>query len=76
LESFLTERYCLYHLDLLGRPARLEIHHAPWPLQPARAEISENAMTHDLGIPLEGAPLVHFAKRLDVVAWWPRPLRV
>jgi uncharacterized protein YqjF (DUF2071 family) len=75
LEFFLTERYCLYHVDRLGRPSRLEIHHAPWPLQPARAEIAENSMTEGLGIRLEGAPLLHFAKRLDVVAWWPRRLK-
>jgi len=76
LEFFLTERYCLYHTDLLGRPARLEIHHAPWQLQTARAEISENTMADPLGIPLHGAPLLHFAKRQDVVAWWTKPLRM
>jgi len=75
LEFFLTERYCLYHVDPFGRPSRLQIHHAPWPLQPARAEIAENTMTDGLGIRLEGAPLLHFAKRQDVVAWWPRRLR-
>jgi uncharacterized protein len=76
LEFFLAERYCLYHLDLLGRPARLDIHHAPWPLQPARAEIVENTMTAPLGIPLDGPPVLHFARRLDVVSWWSRPLRI
>jgi uncharacterized protein YqjF (DUF2071 family) len=76
LEFFLTERYCLYHLDVLGRPSRMEIHHAPWDLQPARAEIAENTMADGLGLRLEGAPLVHFAARQDVVAWLPRPLRV
>ena len=75
LEFFLTERYCLYHVDPLGRPSRLEIHHAPWPLQPARAEIELNTMAAPLGINLQGAPLLHFAKRLDVVAWWPRAIR-
>jgi uncharacterized protein YqjF (DUF2071 family) len=75
LEFFLTERYCLYHVDPFGRPSRLEIHHAPWALQPARAEIAKNTMADGLGIPLEGAPLLHFAKRQDAVAWWPRPLR-
>ena len=50
LEFFLTERYCLYHLDLLGRPSRLEIHHAPWQLQPARAEIARNTMADAVGV--------------------------
>jgi hypothetical protein len=76
LDFFLTERYCLYHLGPMGRPSRLEIHHAPWPLQPARAEIVQNTMTDGLGIPLNGAPLLHFAKRLDVVTWWSRTLRI
>ena len=75
LEFFLTERYCLYHIDPLGRPSRLEIHHPPWPLQPAEAEIRENTMTRAIGIALEGAPLLHFSKRQDVVAWWPRAVR-
>ena len=76
LEYFLTERYCLYHIDPFGRPARLEIHHAPWPLQPAQAEIDVNTMTDGLGIPLKGEPLLHFAKRQDVVAWWSHRVRV
>ena len=75
LEFFLTERYCLYHLDHLGRPSRIEIHHAPWQLQPARAEIVRNTMTDKLGIPLREPPLLHFAKRQDAVAWWPKPVR-
>ena len=32
-------------------------------------------MADPLGIPLDGAPLLHFAKRQDVVAWWTKPLR-
>jgi len=75
LEFFLTERYCLYHLDRIGRPSRLEIHHAPWQLQPARAEIARNTMADGLGLHLAGAPLLHFAERQDMVAWLPRALR-
>ena len=75
LEYFLTERYCLYHVDPLGRPSRLDIHHAPWRLQPARAEIARNTMTDGLGLRLDGPPLLHYAGRQDVVAWWPTALR-
>ena len=57
LEHFLTERYCLYHVDRLGRPSRLDIHHAPWRLRPARAAIARNTMTDGLGLRLEGTPL-------------------
>jgi uncharacterized protein YqjF (DUF2071 family) len=75
LDFFLTERYCLYHLDLFGRPSRLEIHHAPWSLQPARADIEENTMARRLDVRIDGPPVVHYAERQDVVTWWPHPVR-
>jgi uncharacterized protein YqjF (DUF2071 family) len=71
-EYFLTERYCLYARHHLGRPYRLEIHHPPWPLQPATAELSCNTMTRAAGIHLPAVdPVLHFAKRQDMVAWGP-----
>jgi uncharacterized protein YqjF (DUF2071 family) len=75
LEYFLTERYCLYNLDRHGRPYRLEIHHPRWPLQRAHADIARNTMAaaNDLTLAAE-LPLLHFAKRLDVVAWLPERL--
>lgn len=74
LEHFLTERYCLYHVGRLGRPYRLDIHHPPWRLQPASASITVNTMAKAAGIALpETPPLLHFARRQDVVAWGPRP---
>lgn len=73
LEHFLTERYCLYTVDGSSRAKRLEIHHGPWPLQAAEAEIAVNTMADAAGIPLPATPpLLHFAKRQDTVAW---PLR-
>jgi len=74
LEYFLTERYCLYAKGHFGRPYRLEILHPPWPLQPATADIAVNTMTRSIGIELAGPPLLHFAKRQDVVCWLPRQL--
>lgn len=74
LEHFLTERYCLYTLDARRRLRRADIHHRPWSLQPARAEVVENTMTEPLGIQLPAdGPLLHFAARQDVLIW---PLRV
>jgi uncharacterized protein YqjF (DUF2071 family) len=67
LEHFLTERYCLYALDR-GRVRRADIHHPPWPLQPAEAELRRNTMPPP-GIELEGEPLLHFSRRQDVVIW-------
>ncbi|MFQ5744792.1 MAG: DUF2071 domain-containing protein, partial [Acidobacteriota bacterium] len=72
LEHWLVERYCLYTVDGHGRAWRGEIHHRPWSLRPAEAEIARNTMTAPLGLELHGAPLLHFAEELEVVVW---PLR-
>ena len=70
LEYFLTERYCLYTVDSASRARRLEIHHPPWPLQTAEAAIAVNTMADAAGIRLPStAPVLHFAKRQDAVAW-------
>jgi uncharacterized protein YqjF (DUF2071 family) len=75
LEYFLTERYCLYHHDHSGAPYRLEIHHPPWRLQSARAVFERNTMAAAAGINLSDAPVLHFAKRQDMVAWMPSRLQ-
>lgn len=72
LEHFLTERYCLYNVDRLGKGYRLQIHHRPWPLQPATASIARNEMARANGIDLPNdAPLFHYAGRQDMVGWPP-----
>ncbi len=71
LERWLTARYSLYAADHAGRVYRGEINHDPWPLQPAGAEIAVNTMARAHGIALEGTPLLHYASRVDMVAWWP-----
>lgn len=73
LERFLTERYCLYTVSA-GRAYRANIHHLPWPLQPATAEIEKNTMTAPLNLTLLGKPLLHFARFLDVLVWPPEPV--
>lgn len=70
LAHWLTERYCLYTADRRGRVWRGDIHHERWPLQPAEADIEVNTMLDPLALALpHTAPLLHFAERLDVVAW-------
>jgi uncharacterized protein YqjF (DUF2071 family) len=69
LEYFVAERYCLYTVDEQLRLLRADIHHRPWPLQQAEAEISGNSMARPYGIELTGEPRVHYADRLDVVFW-------
>jgi uncharacterized protein YqjF (DUF2071 family) len=70
LAYWLTERYCLYVADRRGSVWRGDIHHARWPLQPAEADIVCNTMADQLRLRLpQREPLLHFALRLDVVAW-------
>jgi uncharacterized protein len=75
LESWLTERYCLYAANRRGVIWRGDIHHRQWPLQPAEAEIEHNSMTDQIRLELPDAkPLLHFAQQLDVIAWLPKRL--
>ncbi|MGH9159780.1 MAG: YqjF family protein [Vicinamibacteraceae bacterium] len=76
LEYFLTERYCLYTVNARVQSFIVEIHHPPWPLQVASAEISVNTMADPLRLPRSAfadaaahAPVLHFAKRQDMVNW-------
>jgi len=70
IEHWLTERYCLYTSDKKGRIWRGDIHHLPWPLQSAVADVQINTMTRPLGLDIfRMKPILHFAHALDVVAW-------
>lgn len=70
LDSWLTDRYCLYSADPAGRVYRGDINHEPWPLQRAAAEVRVNRLGDWLGIEMKGPPqTLHFAKSLDVKAW-------
>jgi hypothetical protein len=81
LEYFLTERYCLYTTMPNGEVYRGEIHHPPWPLQVAEAEIDVNTMTspclspHGARLP-DVPPVLHFARQLETVEWAIRPAAV
>jgi uncharacterized protein len=66
LDSFLTERYCIYGVDDRGELCRAEIHHRPWSLQVVEAEIELNTMAP---IQLDGEPVCHFSRRQDTVVW-------
>ncbi|MFN0134093.1 MAG: YqjF family protein [Phycisphaerales bacterium] len=71
VESFLTDRYCLY-ARRRGRLVRGEIDHEPWRLQPAAAKIEANTMAAPIGMQDLAEPaLLHFARELDVRAWLP-----
>jgi uncharacterized protein len=67
IEAFLTERYCLY-AEHEGRLFRADIHHRPWPLQPADGNVDLNTMA-PASLRLEGDPLLYYSARQDVLLW-------
>ena len=75
LEYWLTERYYLYASGPQGRLYRGAIHHLPWPLQPAEADIVQEtvAASHGLALPAI-APLLHYAHSLEILAWNIEPI--
>ena len=69
IENFLTERYCLYTIRS-EKVYRAHIHHPPWMLQDAEAEIEVNTMAKAAGIELPAAkPLLHFSRLMEVLVW-------
>ncbi|MFL5732486.1 MAG: DUF2071 domain-containing protein, partial [Chloroflexia bacterium] len=51
---------------------RCEIHHPPWQLQRASADIRENTMALYHGIQLpETEPLLHYAGYMKALIWQP-----
>ena len=76
IDYFLNERYCLYTQDSAANAYRVEVHHAPWQLHQAEADISVHTMADAAGLRLPSmAPLVHYSRRQDVVTWSPHLLR-
>ncbi|NDI35498.1 YqjF family protein [Chengkuizengella sediminis] len=68
-DYWLTERYCLFCNDK-NYLYRGDIHHLPWELQHAEAEIVENSMTSPIGINLSSdKPILHFSKKMDALLW-------
>jgi uncharacterized protein len=77
IEHFLAERYCLYTADEKGRVIRCEIHHPPWALQLAEAELQENTMAAAAGITIADVKpeLLHFSRHQEVLVWAPQVLK-
>ncbi len=72
LEHFLCERYCLYTQSPAGHLLRLQIHHKPWPLQLAQGAVEPTELLEHHGLSVDHRqqpPVLHFARRLDVVLW-------
>jgi uncharacterized protein YqjF (DUF2071 family) len=69
LEHFLAERYLLYaaHGDTLYRG---QVHHRPYPLQPAEAVAVEETLLAAAGLERpRHAPLAHYARGVDVAVF-------
>ena len=77
LDHWLTERYCLYARSAGGELFRVDVHHGPWPLHRAEAEIRRNELGRPHGLDLESAPpaQLHFSRGVEVVAWGAERLR-
>lgn len=76
LEYFLTERYCLFTRGRDGQPMRANIHHIPWPLEAAEADIERNDLAAALGITVPNQPpVLHYSRRLAVYVWQLERLR-
>jgi len=56
-------------VDERGRALRADVHHPPWPLQPAEATIALNTMARPLGLEVEVDPLLHYSARQDTPMW-------
>lgn len=69
LAHFLTERYCLYAAHPDGTLYRGEVHHVPWPLQDAQAELECSGLVAPFNLELNGTPLLHFSRGVNVVVW-------
>jgi uncharacterized protein YqjF (DUF2071 family) len=69
LDAWLVERYRLYTVDERRRVLAADIHHRPWPICAATADIRVNTMAEPIGIELAEPALLHFARRQDVVFW-------
>lgn len=70
IEHFLTERYCLFTVNRRGDLLAGQLHHLPWPLEPAEAEIELNELPQAHGIRLpDTQPLLHYARELAVYIW-------
>jgi len=69
-EYFMTERPCVFSTNRAGQPIRANLHHVPWPLEEAEAEIDRNDLATAAGIQLpDKDPVLHYSRRLAVYVW-------
>ena len=70
LEHYFSERNCVFSTNRAGEPIRANLHHVPWPLEEAEAEIERNDLASAVGIELPNMnPVLHYSRRLAVYVW-------
>lgn len=76
LDHWFIERYRLYAVRPDGAVLKAEIHHPPWRLRQATADIRTNTMTAGLDLDLpDEEPLLHFSQHQHMVVWRPEAVR-
>ncbi len=67
----MTERYCLFSSQsAMDNWCEPNVHHVPWPLEDAEAEIERNDLAEAIGIHLpDEEPVLHYSRRLAVYVW-------
>ena len=76
LEYFFAERNCVFSTNRAGEPMRANLHHVPWPLEDAEAEIERNDLAAAVGIELPNLePVLHYSRRLAIYVWPPELAR-
>ena len=70
LEHFLSDRSWLFSTNRAGAPVRAHLHHVPWPLEEAEAEIERNDLPASIGLRLPDCePILYYSRRLAVYLW-------
>jgi hypothetical protein len=69
LRRFLTERYALF-VRRFGAVQIGQIHHKPWQLEDAEAEIENNTLLQSFGFTRpDRPPLLHYSHEIEMQAW-------
>jgi hypothetical protein len=60
----------LFSQNRAGQVVRANVHHVPWPLEEAEADIERNDLADGFGIDLPAIePVLHYSRRLAVYLW-------
>lgn len=70
IEHFLVENYRLYCQSPDGALHAIDVHHVPWPLRRAEAQLETANLVEAFGIQLGGQPAhLHYSAGVEVLAW-------